>query len=108
VRAGLGSWCGATRLATELVAERRHDLGREVVLVARGEPGEQRGRDHGRRHVLVDRLGDRPAPLARVLYVRRNVVELRAVLLEGRVKQLKQPTTNDRAVPPDAGDLVQV
>ena len=95
-------------MTAELVAERGADLRREVDLVTRREAREERRRDHRRRHVLGDRLVDRPTPLAGVLDVRRDVVELVAVLLERGVQQLEQPGAYDRAVPPDAGELVQV
>src|SRR5207248_9727444 len=49
-----------------------------------------------------------PAALAGVLDVRRDVLELRAVLLERGVEQLEQPRAHDRPVAPDPGDLVQV
>src|SRR3954453_10642233 len=75
------------RVAAELVAERRRDLGGEVDLVARCEAREERSRDDGCRDVLCDRLVDRPAAFARVLDVRSDVVELVAVLLERGVQQ---------------------
>ena len=65
-------------------------------------------RDHRHRHVLGDRLGDRPAALAGVLDVALDRVELAALVLERVVQQLEQPRADDRAVAPDAGDLVQV
>ena len=65
-------------------------------------------RDHRHRHVLGDRLGDRPAALAGVLDVAADLLEVAALRLERGVQQLEQPRADDRAVAPDAGDLVQV
>src|SRR5437588_4156364 len=92
VGAGLGLLDRANRMAAELVAQRRSDLGRELDLVTRREAGEERGGEHRRRHAQLDRLVQRPASLAGVLDVRGDVVELAAVLLEGRVEELEQPT----------------
>ena len=96
------------RVPAELVAQRRVHLRGERLLLARGEPRVERGRDHRHGHVLVDRLEDRPAPLARVLDVALDPLELRALLLEGRVQQVEQPRAHDRAVAPDPGDLLEV
>ena len=60
---------GLHRVAAELVPQRGRDLRREVDLLPRGEAREERGADHRHRHVLVDRLVDRPAALAGVLDV---------------------------------------
>src|SRR5438309_6597296 len=95
-------------VTAELLAERGCDLRREIDLVAGRKAGKQRGGDHRYGNVLLDRLEDRPAPLARVLDVGSDVVELRPMLLERGMQQLEQPGPDDRAVPPDAGDLVQV
>ena len=70
-------------VAAELVAQRRVDLGGERLVLAGGEAGEERRRDHRHRHVLGDRLGDRPAALARVLDVALDLLELPALELEG-------------------------
>src|SRR5437763_12653815 len=102
VGAGLGLLDRANRVAAELVAQRRSDLGRELDLVTRGETSEERGGEHRRRNAHLDRFVQRPAALAGVLDVGRDVVELRAVLLEGRMEQLEQPAADDGAVAPDA------
>ncbi len=96
------------RVTAELVPQGGSDLAEKLLLVTRREPREERRGDHRHRHVLGDRLMDRPAPLARVLDERRDVGELVAVLLERRVQQLEQPRAHDGAVAPDAGELVQV
>src|SRR6266576_3189008 len=108
VVAGLRALERTDRVAAELLAQRGRDLGRELDLVARLEAREERRRDHRDRDVLVDRFVDRPAAFARVLDIRRDVVELRAVLLESRVQKLEQPRSHDRAVAPDPGDLMRV
>src|ERR671936_765980 len=108
VVSGLRLFQRADGMAAELLAQRGGDLRGELDLVARLEPGEQRRGEHGRRHVLVDRLVDRPAALAGILDVGRDVVELRAVLLERGMEKLQQPRPYDGAVAPDARDLVQV
>src|SRR6266576_1840959 len=108
VFAGLGALERADRVAAELLPQRGGDARGELDLVTRGEAREERSRDHRRGHVLVDRLGDRPATRAGILHVRRDVLELRAVLLERRVQKLQQPRADDRAVAPDAGDLLRV
>src|SRR5438093_4160704 len=71
---------GLDGMAAELVPQRGGHLRGELDFVARGKAGEERRCDHRSGDVLVDRLGDRPAPFARVLDVRRDVLELRAVL----------------------------
>src|SRR6185436_2712030 len=79
-----------------------------VDLVARRKAREQRAGDRRYRDVLVDGLVDRPPALARVLDVRRDLLEVRAVRLERLVEQVEEPRAHDRAVPPDAGDLLEV
>src|SRR5918911_2827704 len=49
------------RVATELAAQRRDELHRERVVLARGEPREERARDGVHRHVLFYSLEHRPA-----------------------------------------------
>src|SRR3954452_24291056 len=94
-------------MAAELLAQRGRNTCGELDLVARRKAREERCGDHRGGDVLVDRLRDRPAALAGVLDVRRDVLELRAVLLEGRVQQLEEPRPHDGAVAPDSGDLVR-
>src|SRR5215216_1149001 len=95
-------------VAAELLAQRRVDLGCERLVLTRGEARVERGRDHRDRHVLVDRLEDRPAALAGVLDVARDVAEVVPVLLERVAEELEEPRAHDRAVAPDARDLLEV
>src|SRR5207253_1047121 len=95
------------RVPAELVSERRVHLRRERLVLARGEAGEERERDHAGGDALVDRLEDGPAALARVLDVAPDLLEV-GVLLEREHEQVEQPAPDDRAVAPDAGDRRQV
>src|SRR6266404_769265 len=95
-------------MTAELVPQRSRDLSREVDLVSGGEPREERRGDHGCGNALRDRLVDRPAAFARILDVRRDVVQVAAVLLERRMEQLEEPRADDGAVAPDPRDLLQV
>src|SRR5213594_1983427 len=63
VRSVAAGWSFAGRLfvmAAEAEAHRGQDLVLEVRLAARGKARVERGREHGRRHRLVDRGLDRP------------------------------------------------
>src|SRR5829696_2176612 len=71
----------------ELAAQGRDDLHGEGIVLAGGEPGEERTRDNRRRDVLVYRLQHRPSALARVLHVAPDAVEV-GVSLEGPLGQL--------------------
>src|SRR5919204_946102 len=112
MRARIGARLGllerADSVAAELVAQCGGDLRREVDLVTGREARKERRRDDRRRHVLVDRLVDRPASLAGVLDVRGDVLELRPVLIECRVQELEQPRADYGAVSPDPRDLFEV
>jgi hypothetical protein len=91
----------------DLVAQSRVDLGRERLVLPGREAGIERGGDRRRRHVVVDRLEDRPAALAGVLDVAADLLEA-GIVLERPVQQVEQPGAHDRPVAPDARDLVQV
>ena len=90
---GLRRLDGLDGVAAELVPQRRLHLRGEVDLPARGEAGEERRADRRDGHVRVDRLVDRPAALAGVLDVARDVVEVVAVLLERRVQRARAATS---------------
>ena len=79
---------------------------RVVALAARVEARVQRGRDHRRGHVVVDRVDDRPAALARVRDVAAQALEVVALLLERPLGELAQPGADDRAAVPEARDLL--
>src|SRR5437763_13071657 len=64
-------------VAAEALAHRGEDAVAPVGLAARGEAVEQRGGEHRRRHTLLDRGLDRPAPLAGVAHVARVLLEIR-------------------------------
>ena len=76
-------------------------------LAAGGEALEQRGGQDvdGRAH--VDRRLDRPAPLARVRHLPREVLEPRRLRQRGG-GEVEQPRGDDRAPAPDLGDLADV
>src|SRR6266540_1849651 len=95
-------------VAAELGAQSGVDLGREGLVLAGREARVEGGRNHRRGDALVDRLEDRPAALAGVLDVPRDAGEVAAVRVEGVVQELEQPRADDRAVAPDARDLLEV
>src|SRR5690349_12692812 len=74
----------------ELLPQRRQDLLGERRLLAGAEPGVERGRQHVRRHVLVDRGLDRPAAFAGVVD-EAGVGFERAVLAERDLEEVQQP-----------------
>src|ERR671937_1339384 len=61
-------------MAPELVAERGEQPVREGVVAPRAEACEERGGDGRRRHGLLHGVLDRPAPFARVLHVRAEIL----------------------------------
>ena len=65
-------------------------------------------RDHGRRHVAVDRLLDGPAALAGVGDPALELAEVLAALPERVRRELEQPRADDRAVVPQVGDRGEV
>src|SRR5947209_15460866 len=67
-------------VAAEFVAQGGDDLGAEVLFLARDEALQQRDRDDGRRHVMVDGVLHRPASLARILHVALDLGQLRVTL----------------------------
>src|SRR5690349_3516439 len=88
-------------MTAELVPQRGGDLRRERLLLTRCEPGQERERDDRRRHVVVDRVGDGPAALARVLHVAADLREVAAALGEGALRELEQPGADHRALAPE-------
>src|SRR2546426_3380265 len=66
-------------VTAELVTHRRQDPLRERVLLARSEPGEQRGREHVHGHALLDRRDQRPASFPRILDDAGEVGEARVL-----------------------------
>ena len=86
-------------VAAELAAQRGDGLQRGRALLAGGEPGEQRRRDHRHRHREGDRLLDGPPALAGVDGVVGHVVE-RRVLLERLDHEVEQPGPHDRPPAP--------
>src|SRR5207342_1154795 len=95
-------------VAAELVPQRGGDFRRERLILSRGEARVERGADRRGGNAFVDRLEDRPAALARVVHVALDLLEVAPFLLERGVEQLEQPAAHDRAVAPDARDLVEV
>src|SRR3954465_10394090 len=95
------------RVAAELVAEGGLDLGGEGLLLAGGEPAEERQRDHRSRNVLVHRRLDRPATFAAVLDISLDRLQAR-VLLEGVGEKIEQPGADDAPLHPGAGDPSQI
>src|SRR3954471_9192921 len=81
VRVATGRRLGAYGVTTELVAHRGDRLHRRAVLLLGDEPSEERGRDRGHRHRVVDRRLDGPATLTGVSGVSGDLVEV-GVLLE--------------------------
>jgi hypothetical protein len=50
---------------------------------------------------VIDRVDDRPAPLAGVRDVAPDALEVVALLVEGPLGQLAEPGANDRAAVPE-------
>src|SRR5712691_4152460 len=95
------------RVPAELAAHRVQDLAGELAERAGLEPLDQRGGDHRGGNALVHRGQDRPAALAGVGDPSGEVVQLRGP--GQRVGgQVDQPGPDDRAAPPDLGDLRHV
>ena len=95
------------RVAAELVAQRRDGLHRGGVVLAGGEPGEQRGRDDRHRHRVGDRLLHGPAALAGVGGVAGDLLQAR-VLLQRLDQQVEQPGADHRAAGPGLEAAVHV
>ena len=98
---------GLDGVAAEPVAHRRDRLHRRAVVLARAEPGEQRGGDDVHRYGVVDRGLHRPATLAGVLGVPADLLEV-GVLLERRDQQVEQPGPDHGALAPGVEDLGHV
>src|SRR3954453_20642772 len=71
------------RVAAELVAQRREHARGVVALVARVEAGVERGRERRGRHGHLDAVVHHPAPLAGVVDVALQALEVVALLVEG-------------------------
>src|ERR1039457_5234442 len=95
------------RVPAEFAAQRGQELVAELAKPAGLEPLNQRGGDDRCRHALVDRRDDRPAAFAGVGDVSREAGQLRR-LGERVGGQVDQPRPDDRAAPPDLGDLGHV
>ena len=91
-------------VAAEPVPHRRQQALGEGVLLARAEAGEERGGEDVGRHPALDRGGDRPAALARILDEARVLGQARA-LGEGRGGEVEQPRGDHAAAPPELRDL---
>src|SRR5690349_2585731 len=99
---------GLHRVPAELLAQGGGDLGAERLVLAAGEPREERQRDDRRRHIEVDGLAHRPASLAGVRDPAPDISEVLAMLLERQPRELQQPRADDRAVLPCCGDAGEV
>ena len=91
----LGLWFGVDGLvsldvAAEAEAHGREHLFAERVLLPRAETGEQRRREHVRRHRFLDRGLDRPAALAGILHEAGEILQLRILRQRGGAK-IEQP-----------------
>src|SRR5450432_486258 len=90
------SFLGRLDVAAEAEAHRRQQLFAEGVVAARAEAGEQRRRQHIRRHRLLDRRVDGPAAFAAV--GDRAAVSLQLMLAGERLGgQIEQPRGDDTA-----------
>ena len=83
-------------VAAELLAHRRQQLVGVDRLAAAAEPREQRGRQHRRRHALVDGGLDRPPALAGVRHPAGQPVQVRVgrqrARRSGRAARTRRPT----------------
>src|SRR3990170_768393 len=86
---------GLHRVAAELVPERRVHLGREGLVLARSEAGEESQRDRGDRNGSLDRLVRGPAAFPRILDVAADLLQAR-VFLESPLEELEKPAADDR------------
>src|SRR5215207_4869669 len=94
-------------MAPELAAQGGYDLHGEGIVLAGGKAGEE-GACYGvRGYVLFYGFEHCPAPLARVLYVAADAVQV-GVLLEGAFGELQEPASDDAALVPQAGDGPEV
>src|SRR4051794_37819290 len=86
-------------MPAETLAHGGEHLLREGVVLARAEAGVERGREHLRRHGLLDRGHNGPAALARILDMPRKAGEA-AVLGERRGREVEKPGGDDAAAAP--------
>src|SRR5262245_64490006 len=84
-------------MTPELVAESGQQPVRERIVAARAEAREERSGDGRRRYRFFHGVLDGPAPFARVVHVRPQIVELR-IGGEGSRRQLEEPRADDGAL----------
>src|ERR687889_2499484 len=100
--------CGfLDRVSAELAAQGGYYLHGEGILLTGLETGEEGAGDGVGGDGLVYSFEDRPAPLARVVDVALDAVQV-GVLLEGCLGELQEPATHDAALVPQAGEGPQV
>src|ERR1700688_2158234 len=97
----------ALQVAAELLAHGGEHLLAEGVLLARAEAREQRRREHVGRHRFLERGGDRPAPLPRIVDEAGVAGEVRALGQRHR-REVEQPRRDDTAAAPELGDVGEV
>src|ERR1700690_4492313 len=91
---------GLLEVAAELKAHGGKQLVGEIRLTARGEPFVQSGGENGRRHGLVNRRLDSPAPFAGIGNAAGEFFQSR-ILDERYGGTVKQPRSNHAASAPD-------
>ena len=94
-------------VAAETGPHRGQDLLGKGVVLARAEAGVERGRQHFRRHGLVDRGVHGPAAFAGILHEARVIIQ-RLVLGERGCREVEQPGRDHAAAPPHLGDIGDV
>ena len=94
-------------MPAEAVAQCGQHLVGEGILLARAQPLHQRQGDHRRRHLQFDRLGYRPAALARIGHVGRDALQ-RRVVVQRIGRQVQQPGADHAAMAPDFRHLRQI
>src|SRR6185437_16098032 len=94
-------------VAAEAEPHGRKHLLSEIVLLPRAEASVKRGGEHVGGDRLFDRRLDAPAPLAGILDVARELLQLRILDQRGGA-EIQQPGRDDAATPPDFGDIWHV
>ena len=61
----------------------------------------------GRRDILINGFHNRPASFSRISHPALNAAQF-GIAFQRRFGQFQQPGTDDRSIPPDLGDLMQV
>lgn len=102
-----GSGLLAFEMPAEALAHCAADLVGEESLAAAREALEERGRENVRRHAEVDRCLHRPPAFTAVAHAAGEGVEV-GVTGHGLSSQIKKPTWNDGAAPPELGDVSEV